>query len=439
MTSKVFITPTKSMEELDLMDSVQACFDEFGGVEKIAIGNIYIKINLTMADITAITTPAVLYATIKVLIKNGIEKERIFVIENTAAGTPTRAVFMVEKLGKRIKKLGATVIYLDEEKSVVLDTKGEILDYPLPFPKVLYDNFIANNGERKATYINMPKLKTHLQTGVTICLKNQHGLIYDKEKIYKHHKIDEKMVEIYEIIKPDFNIVDATTVNDNGVFSFKDDWTVPMDLLLAGIDGVAIDTVGAKLLGIEEVKITQLAGKKGLGESNYENIEVIPSKDIIESKKVKLNDDADEVPLILPKEIQLIKGNDHPGCRGGCQAMIFYLRMLTAGAKCEPLICLIGRGFDKVAIDNMKGPFFVNGPCAVNELKEYFEDRSNKEDIKVFYSDQHFDIGGSIKVAIKAAKVPLNAAKSIMKLPFYKLMLSYAIAGIKRANFISMI
>ena len=60
-----------------------------------------------------------------------------------------------------------------------------------------------------------------------------------------------------------------------------------MNLVIAGIDPVAVDTVGTTIMGIEpsEVKHLVLAEKKGLGTCNLENITILG--DSIE--KVKRN------------------------------------------------------------------------------------------------------------------------------------------------------
>ncbi|MCD6470196.1 DUF362 domain-containing protein [Candidatus Bathyarchaeota archaeon] len=55
---------------------------------------------------------------------------------------------------------------------------------------------------------------------------------------------------------------------------------VKMDLVIAGVDPVAVDAVGAAVMGISsrEVKHLVLAEKKGLGTCNLEKIEVVGEK-----------------------------------------------------------------------------------------------------------------------------------------------------------------
>ena len=270
MRPKVYITSTKNNTKTDLMNAVNACFDQFGGVENIVKGNIFIKINATAVNVDAITTPEVVIAIIEVIQSVNINYNKIYVFDNSAFGMPTRLVFKIQKLAKRLRKLGAIPLYLDEQEPIFMEFNGNVLDKSIPIPKILYENLIENKTDN--TYINVPKLKTHLQTGITVCLKNQHGLLYDSEKLYKHHQIDEKIVELYEKFQPDLNIVDATTVLNNGAVSFAKEWKLPMNLLLAGQDALAVDRIGAELLGIpiNRIKYLKIGSERNLGSIKIE-------------------------------------------------------------------------------------------------------------------------------------------------------------------------
>lgn len=420
----------------NMKELIFQAFESFGGYSKIVKGKVFIKINLTMADPSAVTSPEVILNLIEYLIENGKSAKDIYVFDNSAAGLPTRVVFKTNKLSKKIKKLGANVLCLDETKPVDLTFKGEILKGPIPFSSVIYENLMVNR--EKNTYINCPKLKIHLQTGVTICIKNQHGLLYDKEKLYEHHHIDEKIVDIYEMIRPDFNIVDGLVCINHGVFAFKEDWIIKMNIIMAGIDGVAVDTIGAQLLGINNPKHIEIAAKRGLGCNRIDRIKVIPDAKIIDKKKLQLNDDFLKVPIDVPDKIKLISGKEWPGCKGGCKIIMFYLQMLTAGQKTGPLIAVIGRGIDTKELDKYKGPFLVNGPCAIKEIKEYLDQRVEQENIRAYYIDKHFDIGQFITLAMKVGKIPVSSAGQLIKIPMSSVLMGYMGAKLRHARFIGL-
>ncbi len=439
MKTKVYIASTKNNTEKDLIDAVKACFNQFGGVKVFIKGNVFIKINATAVNRDAITTPEVIYAIIKVIQEVNGKKNNIYIFDNSAFGMPTRLVFKIENLVKKIKKLGAIPLYLDEQESIYIEFSGNVLNKAIPIPKILYKNLIEHKADN--TYINVPKLKTHLQTGITACIKNQHGLLYDDEKLYNHHQIDEKIVEIYEKFQPDLNIVDATTVLNNGAVSFSEDWKIPMNLLLAGQDAVAVDRIGAELLGIpvERIKFLKIANDKNLGCIQIEDIEILPSKTIIQEKKINLNDKFEDIELEMPKNFQILSGREHKGCRAGCRGVLEYFKLIAAGGKILPIIGICGRGHDFNQLDNIKGSILVIGNCAINELKEYFETRNDQEHIDVSYIEGHFAMTEFIKPFRKVSKISLKQLSTMLQLSFPKIVTGMIGAKRHKANFKSMI
>ncbi|MHA2399996.1 MAG: DUF362 domain-containing protein [Promethearchaeota archaeon] len=439
MKPEVFLAPTKNNTEEDLKDAVKACFNQFGGIENYVRGNIFIKLNATAVNPDSITNPHVIYAIIKTIQEINCKKENIFIFDNSAFGTPTRLVFKIGNLAKKIKKLGAIPLYLDEQESISVELGIKTFDGAIPIPKIIYQNLIVHKTEN--TYINVPKLKTHLQTGITACLKNQHGLLYDDEKLYNHHKIDEKIVDIYEKFQPDLNIVDATSVVNNGAISFSKDWNFPLNLLLAGQDAVAVDRIGVELLGIplERVKFLKLADERHLGCSKIEEIEILPNKLIIDKYKIDLNDMFEQIDWEMPGNFQILSGNEYRGCRAGCKSVLEYYKLIATGGKILPVIGICGRGQNLTELDKIKGSILVIGNCAITELKEYFENRTDQEKINVLYIDGHFPIAEVLKPFRKVTKISLKQLSIMLQLGLPKIITGMISAKLHKANFRNMI
>jgi len=58
--------------------------------------------------------------------------------------------------------------------------------------------------------INMPKLKTHVETGMSVCLKNLMGAcvgIANKRKM--HGSLAKNIIRLNEVVKPDLHIIDG--------------------------------------------------------------------------------------------------------------------------------------------------------------------------------------------------------------------------------------
>lgn len=432
MNSKVYIRP---IENDDLTDCVRDCFDQFGGVGSICKGNVYIKFNGTGPAPDIMTDREVILSTVKV-VKEQVNPENIYVMENSAVGFCARLSFEIDDLGIRIEELGANPLYLDEQESIEVDFNGVAFDKPIPVPKILYEDIVKHNGEN--TYINIPKLKSHVQCGVTICIKNSHGLVYDAEKIYNHHLINDKIVEITSMFKPDFNIVDATSVINFGPTLMHEDFKIPMGLLLSGKDPVAVDTIASMIVGIDDAKHIAMAAEKGLGTNNIEEINVIPSKDLINQYFVQLDHDMSNIPLKRSDHVSLFKGKEK-ACKTGCGYSDFAGFGRNESIETRPFAIVYGKGHNLKELDANPGPFVVNGPCAVAELKDYFTNRKKREKVRIFYINEHEDLAQYLKYILKAANIKLGELSDDLPIPMERWMEILKLAYQNGVNFHSAI
>lgn len=421
----VFIRPI----EEDLTACIRDCFSAFGGVNSFLKRKVFIKINATMPLSSAITDPDVILSTIKVIKECSPPPQEIYVFDNSCVGSFTRLAFSLNKLAKRIKKLGARPLYLDEQKSINMDFDGSVLKKQIPLPKILHENLIE--GRDETTYINIPRLKTHLQTGITNCIKNQHGLLYDDEKVFDHHRIDEKLIDLLKFFKPDFNIVDATAVVDYGQFAILPEWEIPLGLLMSGTDPVACDVIGMKLLGITEANHVTLAAAHNFGCGQFSEIEILPHAAILDKYKLQLH--CEGIPLRSSEKVVLIKGENY--CRAGCLTLGLYFILLTHGTNFGPCVGVIGAGHDLEKLDQCSGTFIVNGPCAVNELRDYFNARiANGEKLKVIYIEDHCNLAELVSCVLKGCNIPISHFLQRLQVNVFKALYHYIPAKLHRVR-----
>lgn len=129
--------------------------------------------------------------------------------------------------------------------------------------------------------INLPKFKTHEFTLITGAIKNLFGLVSGtyKTELHKNYfapaDFAKILVDIYQEARPALTIIDGILAmeGDGPATSGK---TRPLNLLLAGSDCVALDTVMAKIMGITqgEVLTTKEAALRNLGESQLSRIKI---------------------------------------------------------------------------------------------------------------------------------------------------------------------
>ena len=118
-------------------------------------------------------------------------------------------------------------------------------------------------------FISVPKMKTHDTCLFTGTLKNQFGCNpYPRKSIY-HGRLHDAIVDLYAAYKPNLVVVDALVAMEgmgpvNGI-------PVKMNSLFFGRDGVAVDYLIARTMGINPNKVRYLVESKrrGLGISKY--------------------------------------------------------------------------------------------------------------------------------------------------------------------------
>jgi len=117
-------------------------------------------------------------------------------------------------------------------------------------------------------------------------LKNLLGLIPDRKKVRFHKKLEATLLDAYEAIGGiDLAVIDGTYA-DLGVSPQAK--KIEANLLLVGRDAVAVEAVGAFLVGLEpnKIPVIQEAMKRGLGEGNLKNIEVLGNSVEILKEKI---------------------------------------------------------------------------------------------------------------------------------------------------------
>lgn len=129
--------------------------------------------------------------------------------------------------------------------------------------------------------INIPKIKTHWQCLLTCCIKNMFGtmLLGNKAKTHAQfptlERFSSALTDIYSVSNPQLTIIDGYLCQEGKGPSQGD--VVKLDLILAGYDGVALDTTVCNIIGFDpkEVLYLEKCENKGLGTTNLKNIQFL--------------------------------------------------------------------------------------------------------------------------------------------------------------------
>lgn len=119
-------------------------------------------------------------------------------------------------------------------------------------------------------FINMPKLKTHFEAGMSVCLKNLMGCLVGQENKKKTHRsLASNILNINRKVRPHLHIVD-------GLFSMEGlgptrGTPVKTGVVFVGTDPFLIDLASAKFVSFDYRKVKTLARaeEKGFIDSQY--------------------------------------------------------------------------------------------------------------------------------------------------------------------------
>ena len=115
--------------------------------------------------------------------------------------------------------------------------------------------------------IDMPVMKTHLQTVVTLGLKNLKGVVVGEQKHIIHLSgLDQGIVDLNKVVRSDLIIIDGI-VGMDGIGGPTQGNTVEIGVIVAGDNVVEVDSVGIRIMGGDPRKVAhvRLAAEQGLG------------------------------------------------------------------------------------------------------------------------------------------------------------------------------
>jgi len=190
-----------------------------------------------------------------------------------------------------LKELEVRFINLEREEQQWLKlTNNKILD-KIRIPRDLYEG---------ATLVNVPTLKSHGITTVTLGLKNLHGLI-PKPPVRRrlHDTISSVLSDLAELFSSIFTVIDGSIGMEGPVSCLGA--PAESNLIISSGDIVAADSVGTRVMGYDPNTIDHIveAAKRGLG--NLDDIEV--RGETVEKVQRRFNMDV-KLPLQIVEKIK---------------------------------------------------------------------------------------------------------------------------------------
>jgi uncharacterized protein (DUF362 family) len=253
----------------DYGDGVRKGLEYAGFFERVPAGaSVFLKPNLTFPVYRpgVMTSYQCLAAVTELLVKRGY---RVTIGEADSGGYNRFSMDEVfEKMGiyKLAEKTGARAVNISFEEPEVIRMKAGIREVVIPLPKMLLHEMDA--------FITLPVPKIHMNTLVSMSLKNQWGCIQDPAERLKLHPYFARVIyEISRRLPPAYSIIDGRYgLNRSGPMAGD---VVELNWLLVSNDLVAADRVCCRLMGIEEERVGHLNHFKKRGWwSRFEEIQI---------------------------------------------------------------------------------------------------------------------------------------------------------------------
>jgi len=270
MNEKVAIVKTGGNDGAPLRNVVQHALDLLDlPLKDVGPGScVVIKPNIT-ADRSSwrqgiVTNPHLVRAIIECVAERNPREIRI--AEAIAVGLDVKKAYSFLGYDKIAKDTGARLIDLYDEEFVDVPITGSNLHATLQIAKTVIEaDFL----------INVPVIKTHVATGISVCMKNLMGTISrEQKKKFHFFGIAESVVDLNSVVKPNLCIADGTVAGEgDGPMANE---PAGFETILAGTDNRVVDTISAGVMGFEpnQIEILKICNDRR-GALRVSDIEIV--------------------------------------------------------------------------------------------------------------------------------------------------------------------
>ena len=260
----------------EVRGALALAIERAGGLPEISADSVLLKANMLspVPPEGAVTThPEVLRALVGVLrTAGGTEKLPVHIADNPGyIFTNPKLLFEKTGIGALSSIEGVSVGLLSDQgvSSVKMDSFVTLGEARI-FTRYLESKYC----------INVAKLKTHVETEMTACIKNIFGTADTDTRKRSHRSVSKKdlaeaITDLYTIRPPEFHIIDAVVGMEGDGPSHGH--PRKLGFIIAGRNALAADLVGAAVMCFkkpQEIPMIGAALRRGIGPSCREDIEL---------------------------------------------------------------------------------------------------------------------------------------------------------------------
>jgi uncharacterized protein (DUF362 family) len=329
-----------------------------GGLEDLisSKSKVLIKPNIASRDRSGtgkITDVRVTEAVAKIVLER--KPARMVIGEGSAVGYDfpdlQDTMMALEESGTKAmaEKLGVPAVDLNR------DSHGEV---EIPGALVMKTVKIARTVLESDVIVSIPVMKTHIRSAVTLSLKNMKGVMPGAEKRKTHQLgLEQAIADLNAVVKPHFAVMDGL-VGMEGLWEYPDDCVRP-GLVGASRDPVALDSVFARIMGVEvqDVMHLQYCQGRGLGVADPKEIEVVGIP--ILQVRVPFRPAFEVVKSRYPG-LRVLAEKACTGCTNEFISTLIYIRLAQQVDRLDGLTVVLGEAPENLSAEKV----VVIGKCA---------------------------------------------------------------------------
>jgi uncharacterized protein (DUF362 family) len=313
----------------------------------------------------ATTNPEVVVGVIEAAREAGARN--VIVAESSIVGFDAGKIMTDLGVKQMFEKAGAKVLNLDEKRHDVVVKR-------VARGKLLKKLRIFRPTAECDVLISVPVLKTHIYTGVSLGMKNLKGTLPDVQKKIFHRvgarketeedfELDRCIADMMTVHNPDFTVIDGMVgqegfVPGSGVCGTP----VKMNTIIAGNDFVAVDALGAYIMGRDPLQVNHIrySHEMGLGEAHVENITVLGEHPDTVRREFR-----HAIPGEIGKyeNVTVIEGGSCSGCSFALRWTLNAFKPLHI-RRWDKSVFLVGTNSEPPG--EIEGKPFLIGKCACN-------------------------------------------------------------------------
>ncbi len=243
-------------------------FDKLGSLKKYVKSgdSVLVKPNIAWdraPEYGATTNPFVVAALVELCLAAGAGEVKVY--DNTCANC--RRSYDSSGIADAARDAGAKVSYVD----TALGETVKIPDGVAVKKAEIYANVLKAD-----VIVNVPIAKDHSLSRLTLGMKNLMGILVENRGRW-HQRINQKLVDLAQVITPTLTVIDATRImTANGPSGGGLGYVKRLDELIVTTDVTAADAYAATLFGLEptDLGVVKEARKRGFGTSDLERMNV---------------------------------------------------------------------------------------------------------------------------------------------------------------------